>query len=99
MYVRSILKINTLNRIQKQKKKGFASIKDLKEVGSYDHKKKPFCIGLKFDSRLLLVSFDSEGLKDEWLVEFKKIQPQELGKEVTWIILSIPIILTIIRQS
>ena len=62
--------------------KGHLLLKEITEVGHILHETRNFCIGLRTEKRLYVVSCDDESSFDQWLHKFQAIQPKELDSEV-----------------
>lgn len=62
--------------------KGYLLLKDLTEVGHILHETRNFCIGLRTDKRLYVISCEDEPSFSAWLVKLQDIQPKQLDSEV-----------------
>jgi hypothetical protein len=66
----------------KKVNKGYIATKDLIEVGHILHETRSWCIGLRTEKRLYVVSCEDEQAFEQWLTVFRDIQPKELDSEV-----------------
>lgn len=66
----------------KKVNKGSILLKDVIEVGHILHETRNFCIGIRTEKRLYIVSCEDDTSFSQWLTRLQSIQPKELDSEV-----------------
>lgn len=62
--------------------KGNIPLRDVIEIGHILHETRSFCIGLRTEKRLYVVSCEDETGFSMWLARLQEIQPRQLDSEV-----------------